>query len=535
MTTTTVPDTGDGLAAQARHLLSTMERDRAGGVTPSVYETARLISDAPWLAGHRRRLDWLIAAQHGDGSWGAGDGYAVVPTVSAVEALLATLRRHEADDGLAPEVPAAAGRGLAALAAMVAAPPRLPDTPAADLIVPALADRVNEHLAWFAGRRAPAFWGAVGQLPAGERGRLDRLRSGLARGGPIPTKLLHAYEVLGPALRRRADVVPVAGAVGASPAATAAWLGTGEGVDPSVTAYLLEAVGRPAGPVPCCTPVAVFERAWVLANLTRVGLPVHPPEALVGELMAALSGAGAATGPGLPADADTTSVVLYALARLGRPVAPDSLAAFDLGSHFCTWQGEDGRSTTTNAHVLEALGWHAQHSPGGTRRQAARVAALGVWLRERQEPAGCWGDRWHASPYYATASVVAALDRYAPAEGDAVDRAVDWVLATQRADGSWGRWAGTREETAYALQVLLGVRRPLRPVVVEAAHRGLRHLGSADPDAIDPPLWHDKDLYAPVRIVRSAVLAARHLGSVRLGPDRAVSREPAVSVMISSA
>ncbi|WP_331461044.1 prenyltransferase/squalene oxidase repeat-containing protein [Micromonospora tarapacensis] len=197
---------------------------------------------------------------------------------------------------------------------------------------------------------------------------------------------------------------------------------------------------------------------------------------------------------------------------------PASLLRYDLGSHFCTWRGEDGHSVTTNAHVLEALGWHARHTREGADRYAVRVAALAGWLRDTQQRDGHWADRWHASPYYATCCAVLALAGYAPPEtaAVAVPRAVDWVLATQRDDGGWGRWSTTAEETAYAVHVLLGVRRPDRPAVSAAVERASVHLRT-DRDE-HQPLWHDKDLYTPVLIVRAAVLAARQLALAVTGP-----------------
>ncbi|MGS2619174.1 prenyltransferase [Micromonospora sp. LZ34] len=520
------------IVAAARELLAAMALEPAGRVTASVYETGRLVTHAPWLTGHGRRLTYLLGSQRRDGGWGAPGGYALVPTASAVEALLATLRAGGGDGQPAADLAAAAGRGLEALDGWLAECLPLPDTPAADLIVPALVERIDAHLEWFDDRpgTGPDGW-AGRRLPRVDRRRLDGLGALLAGGRPVPQKLLHAFEVLGPAARGRPDVAPVAGAVGASPAATAAWVGDApDAVQPAVTAYLAEAVRQHGGPVPCCTPITVFERAWTLSSLARAGVPVRPAPKLVADLAGALGPQGTPTGPGLPADADTTSAALYALARLGHPVDPASLLHYDVGSHFCTWRGEDGRSITTNAHVLEALGWHARHSASGAARYGDRVAALAGWLREQQQSDGRWSDRWHASPYYATSCAVLALAGYAPAEvaGAAVDRAVDWVVASQRPDGSWGRWSGTVEETAYALQVLLGVDRPVRPGVPEAARRGLHHLVTVDGPRSDPPLWHDKDLYAPVLIVRAAVLAARQLALTRsdlLGAGVAAPRE----------
>lgn len=63
-----------------------------GSSSPSVYETGRLVSLAPWLTGHGERLRFLLAEQRPDGGWGLpDDGYALVPTLSATEALLSAL------------------------------------------------------------------------------------------------------------------------------------------------------------------------------------------------------------------------------------------------------------------------------------------------------------------------------------------------------------------------------------------------------------------------------------------------------------
>lgn len=504
---------GAALAVAGRELVAAMLAAPDGTVSPSVYETGRLVSDAPWLPGHAERLRHLLAAQRADGGWGAPGAYGLVPTLSAVEALLSALRTPgRARPREAHRLSTAADRGVAVLRdrLLVAAEP-VPDMPGVDLIVPALIDRIDALLDGAAapGRPVPAL-----PMPHGmTRHRAEAVGRLLAARGPVPEKLWHAFEVLDGRARADLPARPVSGAVGASPAATAAWLGdpARPGADRSAFDYLTGAVARGGGPVPCTTPIAVFERAWVLSGLARAGAAADVPAELTGSLAAALGPTGAATSPGLPTDADTTAVTLFALARLGRPVTPDSLLAYDTGTHFCTWQGEDGASVTTNAHVLEALGWHARHRPGRPYADVARRVA--GWLVDGQLADGSWTDRWHASPYYATASVAASLAEYASdTTGGRLDRAADWVRDTQRDDGSWGLWTGTPEETAYALQVLLGTGRPPRPGLATAVRRALAYLDDhRDGDGDGVPLWHDKDLYHPVLIVRAAMLAARHL------------------------
>ena len=67
-----------------------------------------------------------------------------------------------------------------------------------------------------------------------------------------------------------------------------------------------------------------------------------------------------------------------------------------------------------------------------------------------------------------------ALERQCTLATDLLDhgltRAAEWVLATQRPDGAWGRWEGTAEETAYAVQILVAV--------------GRRQPGAAEEDSV---------------------------------------------------
>ncbi|WP_230880845.1 terpene cyclase/mutase family protein [Planomonospora sp. ID91781] len=570
-------------AAGARELVAGLLARPWGQVSPSVYETGRVVSLAPWLAGHAERVAFLVTAQRADGGWGRPEGgYALVPTLSATEALLAELRRPSpcAD----PVVLAGAVRRGLEAARRWSGPdgPPLPDMPAIELIVPSLVSLIDGHLAQ--GRpdgvdpqgAVPDRAGTEGGpgLPAGMDGsRLSAVRAWLEAGGRVPRKLVHALEVAGPAAAA-AEIVPTpvgpgVASVGASPAAGAAWLGAVRAADDpgrlraaaGVRRYLEAVVAGSGGPVPCAIPVTVFERGWTLSWLRRAGVPVDVPAELAASLREGLGPEGVAAGPGLPQDADTTSVALYALTLLGEPREPDGLWPYELETHFCTWQGEEGFSPTTNAHVLDAFGAYLRATartsvtggatssevsevsetpftatalPAPAGRPAARYAAavrkVSARLRGCQSEEGSWLDRWHASPYYATACCALALHEFGGAESArAVDRAVRWVLAGQHADGSWGRWEGTAEETAYALQTLLltlpeGGDAPAE--TAEAVARGHRFLSDAADGEEGPRLWHDKDLYFPAAIVRAAVLGALHLADGFLASGRTSARRP---------
>ncbi|MGC1214381.1 MAG: prenyltransferase, partial [Micromonospora sp.] len=218
-----VPDPAGGVS----RLIADVVATPSGRSSASPYETARLVAFAPWLGYHAERIRFLLAAQHADGGWGGPEGYALVPTLSAVDGLLATLDRDEPAGWSRDGVLHAVDRALRLLLDPLAGPAAFPapDLPACDLIVPALVERIGERLtdppedlAGWRGVRPPT--------PAGMGGRrLDAVRRLVHSGSPVPEKLLHALEVLGPAARGLPSVRPTpVGAVGASPAATAAWL-----------------------------------------------------------------------------------------------------------------------------------------------------------------------------------------------------------------------------------------------------------------------------------------------------------------------
>jgi halimadienyl-diphosphate synthase len=208
---------------------------------------------------------------------------------------------------------------------------------------------------------------------AGSANSVD-LRSGAA----VPVKLWHALEVAGDAAVATKGISALPpGTVGASPAATAAWLGwrVAPGHD-LCRRYLEEVVRQYGGPAPCATPITVFERAWVLSAFAQAGIRTTLPTGLLASLRCAAAADGAAAGPGLPPDADTTAAALYALTRFGELHEPSSLWPYQAETHFCTWRGEEGQSVTVNAHVLEAFGQYLRTRPQAPPRYAGAVRQL---------------------------------------------------------------------------------------------------------------------------------------------------------------
>jgi squalene-hopene/tetraprenyl-beta-curcumene cyclase len=145
---------------------------------------------------------------------------------------------------------------------------------------------------------------------------------------------------------------------------------------------------------------------------------------------------------------------------------------------FCDF-GEviDPPSADVTAHAVELLA--AEDAPVPTRRGIE-------WLLSAQEADGSWFGRWGVNHIYGTWSVLCALKAAGiPGDDPHVRRAVDWLIAHQNADGGWGedcrsyvdadwigRGASTASQTAWAL---LGLH-AAGEVGSEAVWRGLDWL-----------------------------------------------------------
>jgi squalene-hopene/tetraprenyl-beta-curcumene cyclase len=122
----------------------------------------------------------------------------------------------------------------------------------------------------------------------------------------------------------------------------------------------------------------------------------------------------------------------------------------------------DPPSADVTAHVLEMLAAEGQADIPAARRGIR-------WLLDNQEADGSWFGRWGANYVYGTGAVLPALRAAGlPAEHPAIRAAVRWLEAKQNPDGGWGEdlrsyrqpeWSGsgtsTASQTAWALLALL--------------------------------------------------------------------------------
>ena len=117
----------------------------------------------------------------------------------------------------------------------------------------------------------------------------------------------------------------------------------------------------------------------------------------------------------------------------------------------------DPPSADVTAHVVELLGYEGLAD--------SRAARDGIeYLLREQEPDGSWFGRWGANYVYGVGTVVPALAACGLAEHESVRRAIAWLDRVQNADGGFGedlrsyrdpdwrgRGASTASQTAWAL------------------------------------------------------------------------------------
>jgi halimadienyl-diphosphate synthase len=84
---------------------------------------------------------------------------------------------------------------------------------------------------------------------------------------------------------------------------------------------------------------------------------------------------------------------------------------------------------------------------------------------------------------------------------------IDWLVQSQKSDGSWGFGISTAEETAYALQALWVWNTRGGHISRDCFSRGrtwlLNHI-----EPPYPPLWLGKCLYSPELVIQSAIVSA---------------------------
>ncbi len=480
---------------EAKELVGNLD-NRMG---PSVYDTAWVARLGDPDAGGARwpdLLDWLLARQYPDGSWGGEITYYHDRIICTLAAMLAL-----GENGHGRLVEKALRRAEHYLWHHFHLLSRDPfELAGFELIFPTLLGEAQSL-----GLDVPAHTCGYGEI---QTAKLRLIPMELLYSPHIST--VYSLEFLGPHgdPERLRDALSANGSLGTSPATTAYYLLLDHS-DRRAWRYLEQVRALPEGII-TVYPFRTFELTWVLNNLAMSGAPLtsFTDDKLWRELAAQLGPEGVGMDPlfGVP-DGDTTSVCCRVLREAGYEVDYRALKRFQdpQGRSFRTWDYERNVSVSTNVHALEAL----YLLPDYPQRDEMRNR-IAVMLLDQRKYNLYWTDKWHASPHYATSHALIALSRMPEYLRSTCYSTVDWLAHTQRSDGSWGFYEkGTAEETAYAMLALLHYS-DLVKVDEQVLHKGAAYLASAyqDGEAVRTELWIAKCLFAPYDIIRSAILAA---------------------------
>ena len=485
------------LETQIRELIKGLR----GHMGPSPYDIAWM-ARVPTGTGDGARwpdlINWLIEHQWSDGSWGGAIRYYHDRILCTLTAIIA-LEEH----GIYREAKQAIKRGERYIWHNLH---RLRHDPfelvGFELLLPTLiVDALD------LGLDVPQHTCGYGRI---RKKKLDLIPPDMLYSPKVTT--VHSLEFLGKDsdLEQMRQAVGVNGSLGNSPATTSYYLLQGAN-DERAIAYLENMLAHNQHAI-YLHPFRAFELAWVLHcfSMCNETLTNLANDSIWKKLQDNLGERGAGLDPTFGiADSDTTSVTMLLLKLTGHSVNSDILTRFeDKENHvFRTYNYERNISISSNAHALEALSLLTDYPERGKSRD--RITAF---LMANRVFDTYWTDKWHASPYYATAHALVGITRAAPRILDECHRTVAWLTHTQQKDGSWGFFnQGTSEETAYALITLLYCSRRFsidKDILRRGAAYLLEKTINQQNDDHHPPLWIGKPLFVPYDIVQAAILAA---------------------------
>lgn len=153
---------------------------------------------------------------------------------------------------------------------------------------------------------------------------------------------------------------------------------------------------------------------------------------------------------------------------------------------------QDPSCPDITGRTLECLGTH------GVTADDPNVKRAIDYMHSKQEPDGCWFGRWGVNYIYGTWQVVGGLQRVGfDMSTDWVQKAGQWLIDHQKADGSFGESCDTYEDpslrgtgestasqTAWAVMAMMDIYGPHH----EAVKRGIRWLCQTQ---LDNGNWHE--------------------------------------------
>ncbi len=492
-------------------LINLLKQQGPGRISPTAYDTAwvaRLVDIDRELSN--LALEWLTENQLPDGSWGAKVPFyyhdRVISTLAAMIAL--THRGRRAHDRQQID------RGLFALERMSSDATRglMADpngaTAGFEMIVPTLLAEAEKL-------------GIIKRQGDRILGRLVKQREAkiaILRDRKIDRAMTAAFsaEMAGTDAQSMLDLENIQeadGSISHSPSATAYYLAQVNPADSAALAYLHQVVDKDGG-APMAMPFEICERAWVLWNISFLS---HLDEEVVALCQPHLDALRASWRPlhgvGFTkdhsvTDGDDTSLTFDVLSRFGHKVDFETLLQFEERDHFRCYPLEITYSVSTNVHFLGAL------RQMGFKESHPMVQKVIKYLFQTRAFDSFWFDKWQTSPFYTTAhAIMICSDFYKPL----IENSIQWLIAKQSADGSWGYYeTPTAEETSYALQALSIWKRNGGKVDSRILSRGLAWLMDHE-NTPRPHLWIAKSLNYSEWIMQTELITAKLLVQEVLG------------------
>lgn len=444
-------------------------------------------------SSYPQAIDWLRGHQHPDGSWGSDIEYyhdRIISTLSAI-LTLAKAGRLESDQEALQRGEGYIWANIDHLAQ------EQHDTVGFELLLPMLFDEAHKINLRLPYEKCDPY----------RKIRADKLSM-------IPPSLLysrkvsstHSLEFMGAGLKPELlfGLQEPNGSFGNSPSATAYVL-TLFPHNLQARRYLDTVTAMDSGSAMSAHPVEVFNKSWVLYNIELTGNltdfydQAHPHIDSLWHSWDNSRGVGFSRDYPV-ADLDDTAVVFKLLKRAGYPVSGDAFLQFEKDSYFTCYTFERTPSIGANVHLLDALG-----ACLGYEHRPRMVKKILSFMRSVRQEDAYWLDKWHISPYYITAHAAIATIGF---DNDLTRDAVCWILSTQRADGSWGWYRSTAEETAYCLQALITYHNQVQRVDKAAIYRAVDYLFRQYGAWDLPSMWIEKCLYTPEHIVEATILSA---------------------------
>lgn len=475
-----------------------------GRMTNTAYDTswiARLGDIEPVMS--KLAIRWLCENQLSDGSWGAKEIVyyhdRIICTLGAMIAL--TYQGHRTQDKIQIE------RGLAALENITSNATRdlAADINGAtvgfEMIVPTLVQEA-ERLGIIKQQRDRI----LSKLIKLREKKLERIK-----GIKINRFVTPAFsaEMAGLDAQNLLDIDNLQdsnGSVAHSPSATA-YYAINIRRDQNALNYIRTWLSEDGG-APDVAPFDVFEPAWVLWNLKllpkldAITLKASKPHLdFLARTWDAKNGIGHAS-QYAPKDGDDTGLVYEVLSHFGYNINIDAVLRYEEKECFRCFDLEANSSISANIHILGAL------KQAGFTQAILPVQKILNFLHRSRIQGKFWMDKWHISPYYPTSHAIIIAQGM---DDELCRTAIEWLLETQRRDGSWGYYGiSTAEETAYALQALWLWDKKVQHIPKGCLHKGKIWLEDHQKNEHNP-LWIGKCLYSPRLVIDSAIITVLSL------------------------